>query len=687
MAGSPDKSMRLAPSRISIVRTVMIALAALLSSSFYESTAAHDFIEKRISFAFLFNMRDRLGNAPSLDARLKVFTFDDSTFAAMKTADLTLDQWASLLMAIDARAPRAIYIDQIFGMTPRAKTSKSALLKKLQAIKTPIITAAFTTESTIKLRRKLDLTTDPYRLKDYFESRESLMQSGFPPMSSRLGWTAYGPNLELVKTFHRVGHVLNSGQGYAAGLLQMGPSTVLPHMTLLGSTQPMIERGHLLVDGHVVPMDARGQILVDYSAPKTYYKHARKLLPLLKAIAANKELTQIDPDDIVLILPAMFTGNTDFAETPVGPLPGGFVIASLLNSRLTQAWLTAVPSSDGPAALAVVLGVAAVALASGYWTLLTIVLAVLSVLVGVVALFTWAGLMTSVSAPLFGMALASGGVMIERYRVRERLLLVLKTLKNQNADLQQELDQAGAISRVFIPAKPPQWDELAVGAYHQPLTGASGDWYGFETSPSSRFRHFLMCDISGHGAQAAIIVSTCKTVLSMIVAENPSSLERQDFVEHYARLLNGTLCQHGEGRHTATFLGLTWEPSHQTVSCVLAGHPRPILIAAKNNKAVYMGKAGSLLGLSREPQLTMTTQTFGPGDSLIAFTDGVPFPRALAKVQNIFETYRHLDPDSGAKYMTIEAKERYAVSDVRFEDDVSLVWFSWRQQKALKAAG
>jgi len=675
-----DKGFRISQARVTPVRAILIAIVAAVVAGLYERTPVHGFIETRSSLPLLYTLRDRLGQTPKLDPRLKIFTYDDTTFARMGSPDLTLDQWVSLLKTIDAHRPRMIVIDQIFGMTPRPINDKTKLLTSLAQIETPIATAAYVAKSPSKLRRPLDTTKELYELKSYFLDRKSLLKHGMPPLASRLGWRIYGPNPDMAKALKNVGHVLDAGRGFASGIVQVGPATVIPHLAFLGDKRPEFKGGRLHLDDRVVPTDGDGQVVVDFATPKAYYKHSRRLLPLLEAVSTGKDISGVKPGDVVLILPAMFTGNTDFTETPVGPLPGGFVIATLLNSRLTGDWVAPLLGRDGPILIGAALGVGAAFVASGYLAFPVLLFAAFGSLFGVVALFAYAGLLTSVTAPLLGMSLAAGGVMSERFRVRDRLLRMMRVLKLENEQMQLELDQAGEISRAFIPAKVPKWDDLVVGAFHQPLTGASGDWYAFERSASGRYMHFLMCDISGHGAQAAIIVSTCKTVLSMLVSENPASLESQNFVAHYATLLNSTLCAQGGGRHTATFIGLTIDRDTEVLHCLLAGHPRA-LVFGHEQQGAYVGKPGSLLGLTMGPKLTVVTVPFRAGDSVVAYTDGVPFPRASSKVQKIFETYRHLDPDSAAKYMAVEAREQSPTVGDHFDDDVSLVWFRRRDSR------
>ncbi|MCX6127109.1 MAG: hypothetical protein NTV34_20490, partial [Proteobacteria bacterium] len=41
----------------------------------------------------------------------------------------------------------------------------------------------------------------------------------------------------------------------------------------------------------------------------------------------------------MVILPAMYTGNTDFRETPFGPMAGGYHLVAVLQSALSGKWL------------------------------------------------------------------------------------------------------------------------------------------------------------------------------------------------------------------------------------------------------------------------------------------------------------------------------------------------------------
>jgi serine phosphatase RsbU (regulator of sigma subunit) len=669
----------------SAARIAVACALAFVVATLYDRSPVREYVETQLGFPFLFKARQAVGRSAPIHPRLKIYSFDDSTFAALGRPDLTLRQWADLLTALDARRPSLIFIDAIFGIVPQEPVAeeRAALIERIARLRTPIVTAGFLRPSVIKGREAWEPRGSAYSIRDYYADAFGMLRFGFPPFVARRNWITYGPHPELRGAFSRVGHVLNAGGGLAEALLQVSPTTVVPHMALLGGTLS-VERGRLRLDGEELPLDRDGQLLVDFAKPSAYYQNSRHLLDALRAVEGGKPIDRVQEHDVVLVLPLMFTGNADITETPVGPLPGGLTNATLINSRLRGEWLRPVESVlgvDAPIVCGIALGAAA-AFSPAAWAIPAAVGLGLAWIATTFAVFTWLGWYLGLSAPLLAYGLTAAMMLSERFRVRERLIGVMRLLKAQNEELQSELTQAGEIARVFVPARPPKWQGFTVGVFHKPLTSASGDWYAFETSASGRFQHLVMCDISGHGAQAAIIVSTCKTVLSLMVDADAGSLEDETFIDRYASLLNRTLCRHGAGRHTTTFLGVTFDAVAGQVRVICAGHPRPIHLSPTQLRAAYLGKPMSILGHLPGLVVRASAHPFQPGDSILAYTDGIPFPRALGRVQEIFDAYRHLDPESAARSMAADARERapklgaYRVID----DDASLIWVRWKKR-------
>jgi len=254
----------------------------------------------------------------------------------------------------------------------------------------------------------------------------------------------------------------------------------------------------------------------------------------------------------------------------------------------------------------------------------------------------------------------------------------------EKARMEQELAEAAEIAKAFLPGAAPNWEFCRLEVFHRSLSESSGDWFTFERSPSGRLFHMLMCDITGHGVQAAIVVSTCKTVLSSMIAERPDVTESPDFIPHYAAALNRILHTHGSGSHVSTLLGLTFEPGQRKLHYVAAGHPSPLLVRSAAQMTIKpLLSRYNVLGVRPEAQLVMTETTLEPGDEILAFTDGLP---ASSHVRALRQILADLPAGDAARsgelqgrnlqdlYQRIWAVET-AKSSTEPNDDVSIVWF------------
>lgn len=649
-------------------------LAAVCISVFVDSSA-HDFLEKRLTTKAYFSVRNALVKDQKLNHRLKIFSYDDSSFATLKAPNFKLKTWVEMLEALDRKNPEAIYIDQIFALTPESVDGNEALLERLRKIKAPIITAAFVTPHAIASRPLLNLAKPTYRVRDMFIDDRYLLTARFPPFTERPGWSAYGPSGELAPIMQLQGHVMNTNGGYVNALLRVTPREAIPHIGLIGKISLKIGDGRIFWNGRSVPMDRHGDVLPEYLPPRTYYQGSRRMVGLINDAAKAKDIAGLGAGDIVLVLPAMYTGSVDFTESPVGKLPGGFVIASMINSRLNESWFSFHETMHGIAWIGLI-GALLSVVTPTVW-MLPVLIATMSVTVlTCFGLFVWSSVVTSLSGSLFSVIAFSFCVILQKFKIFQRLSHAVRYLKDENLIMQSELLQANEISRVFVPVTTPRWDGYEIGVFHKPMMMGSGDWYTFEASASGKYLHYIMCDISGHGVQAAIIVSTCKTVMSMLVAEQPSLLESPDFIKKYCQVLNETLLKHGFGRHTSTLAAATFERDSSKVHLIVCGHPRPIHFQFdQNDKPRFVGVPSSIIGISEVLQINMRHLELNENDSLLLYTDGVEFPRVLSKILPFYRRYRHVDADTAAKFLVSDVRDRKKEFGGITPDDVSMVWF------------
>jgi CHASE3 domain sensor protein len=144
----------------------------------------------------------------------------------------------------------------------------------------------------------------------------------------------------------------------------------------------------------------------------------------------------------------------------------------------------------------------------------------------------------------------------------------------------------------------------------------SGDFYdGFLVAPDTWA--LLIGDVCGKGARAAAATAMGRWTLRSSLGEGASPAEA-------LRRLNDVMLAHPEDPRflTALCLTVTLGPDEALVRLACAGHPAPILVPADGAPSA-VATHGDLLGIFPEIRLDTTELVLGPGDSIVAYTDGV----------------------------------------------------------------
>lgn len=325
------------------VRWVVIACAVWIAIALIVNySGLGRYLEDRLARPADFHLREWLGQSPQVSDKLKLFSIDDSTFAQMGSWVLSIDEYSRLLATIAERKPRAIFIDAMLSKLIDPNGALTEASQRIANITVPIVTGSYVTAKPIRFREPLD-TSNPnlYNLAVMLgrQPGDPVASWELPPLVDKQNWYAYGPSPELRPIFRQVGHFLYDGFGKIAPLLRIGTETVIPHLTLLLAQDRHIQEQRLWLDGRSLPIDSEGMLTVNFVPPDRFRGQNRSLKGLLQRSQLGQSTDVIQAGDVVLILPQMYTGNTDFSMTPFGEIPGGYVLASMLNSVLTGQWL------------------------------------------------------------------------------------------------------------------------------------------------------------------------------------------------------------------------------------------------------------------------------------------------------------------------------------------------------------
>jgi class 3 adenylate cyclase len=400
-------------------------LAGFLSLGFFTLyfTPVQDYLSQQVGRPLEFRFRSWLGKSPTLDPRIKIYAFDEQTIAYLGYHDLTLDGWQKLAEHLTASKPRALYIDKLFSLPlqervydPLDPAHAKSFVDGMRGLGVPVISGGFISALQLPGRRMMSLFHPDYYMKDV---------PPWPPIEQ--GYF-YGPHPFLRDAF-RIGHITNSDFGYARPFIRIDPQSLVPHAAFLSLGSLRIQNQNLMLGEQTIPLNRRNLIPINFSERQEYVANgkSKSLKFVLERIRQKRPEPGIGPDDIVVVLPAMFTGNTDWKDTPVGRLQGGYFGVALLNSVLQNSWLTESFSVNVTLLTISILGAMLAALFLQPWlAALSLLIMVLLLPLAGLLLFSYEGLILPWLWTSMAVALGGSVVLLERMRSenqRSRILI------------------------------------------------------------------------------------------------------------------------------------------------------------------------------------------------------------------------------------------------------------------------
>lgn len=235
---------------------------------------------------------------------------------------------------------------------------------------------------------------------------------------------------------------------------------------------------------------------------------------------------------------------------------------------------------------------------------------------------------TSIWAAIFAtLAVAVPGTMIAFFRSsRLNDRFTVRVLEDRFRRVREELSAARRIHENAFPQ--PRYEGLLRFAYeYRPMSQIGGD-YLFASVDAPRDPDspvtLVLLDVTGHGIPAALTVNRLQGELARLIAEHPHAGAGR-LLENLNRYVYLTM---GDQSVFVTAVALRAEPGGLgrpgTVEIANAGHP-PVLLRRASGAVETLGATATVLG-AQEPddyRARPIARRLGPGDSVIAFTDGV----------------------------------------------------------------
>jgi len=277
------------------------------------------------------------------------------------------------------------------------------------------------------------------------------------------------------------------------------------------------------------------------------------------------------------------------------------------------------------------------------------------------------------------------GTSLERKRLRDKEKIYLK-------GLERELDIGREIQSSFLPPtlpEPPGWE---VAVHFRAARQVAGDFYDAFPLDGEGGLGLVVADVCDKGVGAALFMALIRTLLRALAmggvpldghpAAGPSparggAVDRVAVVRNAVLRTNYYITQtHAAANMFATLLLAALDPSSGRLAYVNAGQEPPLVIGPAGVKA-RLAATGMAVGILPEADFRVESLLLEPGDTLLAFTDGVP--DALSPAGERFGHERMLSlvasppPSAGELLDRIQAALLAHMGDAAPFDDVTIL--------------
>jgi adenylate cyclase len=376
-----------------------------------------------------------------------------------------------------------------------------------------------------------------------------------------------------------------------------------------------------------VPTDRHGQIY-PYFTPS----YDARYLSAADLLDGSYDPARLNGAAVLLGSSAL--GLTDQNQTPLGLMPGVEVWAQSLESMLTGNLLRR-PATLNAVEIVIVLAAGLVIIFALPFSNPRIAgAALLGIIVllfcAALASFKISKLLLDGIYPTLSSALVFGVMLSENLRVaeagRRRLAAELQHEREMEARMDGELNAARSIQIGLLPRHfpgPPERNDLEVFASIEPARMVGGDLYDFVFLDSDHLS-FAIADVSGKGVPAALFMAMTKEVLHTATLRYRKQLDRV-FSEANSKISAASeeLAAGGSNMMFVTVFAGILDLTSGVLVYVNAGHDSPFVLRAGLKPETLPLAGGPPLGTVDDFQYSIEQRQLAPGETVLAFTDGV----------------------------------------------------------------
>ena len=219
-------------------------------------------------------------------------------------------------------------------------------------------------------------------------------------------------------------------------------------------------------------------------------------------------------------------------------------------------------------------------------------------------------------------------------RKNAELLAAYEQLKAAQSELirlnrlEEELAVARRIQQSFLPRTLPALPGWQLAAYSRGAQAVGGDFYDCIELADGHLG-LVVADVCGKGVTAALFVALTRSLLRAAsqapwIFQGRMVLDAESVLTGALWLVNDYICrEHADSNMFITLFYAVLNPASGSLSYMNAGHNPPLLVT-DGGASIHETDAGALpVGIMPSQSYEVLRTSIGPGERLVAFSDGI----------------------------------------------------------------
>jgi serine phosphatase RsbU (regulator of sigma subunit) len=258
---------------------------------------------------------------------------------------------------------------------------------------------------------------------------------------------------------------------------------------------------------------------------------------------------------------------------------------------------------------------------------------------------------------------------LEKKRLRDREQLYAKSME-------RELEIGRTIQQSFFPESIAQADGYEIGARFTSARQVAGDFYDVIPLSGGRIG-LVIADVCDKGVGAALFMALFRSLIRAVAAQEAEDNEPpESILMRTVVLTNDYIAEtHSRANMFATTFFAVLDPATGVVSYINGGHEAPLIIAAGSVRD-RLAPTGAALGMMAGLPFTVAVANLAPGETLLAYTDGVTEARGqegLFGEDRLLAVIASAPPTPGSLLDSIGAAVVAHAGDFEQSDDITLL--------------